>query len=623
MKPTKIMTTIFILVLLFLGWSIFNTSAIRPAQLMRPQFVSANPNPINVTQPDGTNLTIQLVGDENNHYTKTVDGYTIMEDSEGFYCYVEKNSYGDLVISDTRARNPDIRSSQEMMFLETIEPGLTYSEKQLLQRSYEDQNLSQAEYASGRVVFPTKGKCKFLVILVNFNDKAFVKTKADLSALYNTNTPSFKGYYYENSYGLLTVTVDVVGPYNLSGNMAYYGANNAYGNDIRPREMVAEAIDKAEADGVNFANYDNNGDGYVDGIQVVHAGCGEEAGAPAATIWSHRWFLPTARYYDGKNISDYSTVPELTGTSRRVLTGIGVLVHEFGHNLGAPDTYDTDYSNSGGQAFHAQAWDVMASGSWNNDGFNPSHFISYHKWIFGWLTPTTISNVGNYILNNYVKRAEAYKIDTSTPNEYFLLENRQKTGIYDYYLPGQGMLIWHIDGPWVDSHYYSNNINADPSHQGIDLEEADNLKSTGTYSGDPFPGSKLNTSFSDITKPDSKSWAGANSDKPISNIVENNGEIKFTITNGRMSVHISGPSKGYARVDYTWCAIVTGTCLKPPYTYDWRYCYDGENYNHSLGATECITKVLKSHRDLYLKVTVKDSAGKTAVDYHYIMNMED
>ncbi len=119
--------------------------------------------------------------------------------------------------------------------------------------------------------------------------------------------------------------------------MAYYGANDVNGNDVRPRELAAEAVNLANPD-VNFANYDNDNDGLVDAIYMIFAGYSEDAGGGANTIWSHAGYLTSPLYLDGKDIQRYSCSPELRGSSGSTITSIGVICHEFGHVLGAPLT---------------------------------------------------------------------------------------------------------------------------------------------------------------------------------------------------------------------------------------------------------------------------------------------
>src|SRR5690606_12951746 len=123
---------------------------------------------------------------------------------------------------------------------------------------------------------------------------------------------------------------------------AHYGHNQGF---QRSRQLMAEAIDAAEAGGVDFSQYDNDGDGFVDAIIAVHAGPGAEVGAQLQYIWSHRWTMGNlARHYDGVTVNDYILNPE---TRPWGMVGVGVIAHEFGHALGLPDLYDTDNSSRG------------------------------------------------------------------------------------------------------------------------------------------------------------------------------------------------------------------------------------------------------------------------------------
>lgn len=508
--------------------------------LKAPQFVSAKPGIIEVTQSNGVKLNIQLFGDEHTHYAQTVDGYTIIQDETGVYRYAELDNKGDLVMSPVEVNDPESRGRSESRFLRGLQKDLRYSaaQKQLSRDRFvqNEEGLSNVQFAGVSGTFPTTGTRKFLVILVNFTNKSFVTTQASFNTLMNgTSNDSFRKFYLNNSFNQLTVNSTVVGPYTLSGSMSTYGANDSGGNDVNPRLMVQEAVDKAEQAGVNFAEYDNDGNGSVDGIMVVHAGYGEEAGAPAETIWSHRWTLSTyARTYDGKTINDYTTVPELYGASGSTITGVGVVVHEFGHNLGCPDTYDTDGTGSGGSSWDMKKWDVMASGSWNNSGNTPPLHNAYARWKLGWLAPTTLTSTQNITVNAATSNNQAYLYNTPTSGEFFMIENRQQTG-WDAYLPGHGLLVIHVDENWIAGSGAGNKVNATPTHQGIDLEEADNVRDVATYAADPFPGTGGKTSFTDTTTPNSKAWSGANTNKPLSNIVENAGVITLTFTAGGSS----------------------------------------------------------------------------------------
>ena len=500
-----------------------------------PQFVQANPDPADVVLPDGTVLSVVLTGDEVLSYTRTVDGYTLFRGDDGFYYYAELSDVGDLEMSSIKAANPANRSKREQTFLGKIEARLGYSENQILEKKAQWQKkkvpegISGAEFGPIDDAFPTTGNRNMLVLLGEFSDWTFVKSSSDFDNIMNVGSASFKAYYQDNSYGALNITTTIAGPYQIDMTMAAADANI--------RSYVRALVDAAEADGINFADFDNDNNGEMDALYVIHAGYGEEySGAPTYYIWSHSWSLSTyARTYDGVYINDYATSPELRGLSGTTITAIGVITHEMGHNLGAPDYYDTDGTSSGGSAWDLKYWDVMASGSWNNNGDTPAQHNMYTKWKFGWSNPTVIGTAATGLsLRNTSDYNEAYRINTTTTNEFFILENRQLTG-WDSALRGHGMLVFHVDGNFIDG-LSSNTVNANPSHQGLDLEEADNLRTSSDYTGDPLPGASNNTSFTDTTTPNSKSWANANTNKPVTNISEGSGIITFDFMQG------SGPS---------------------------------------------------------------------------------
>jgi len=315
--------------------------------------------------------------------------------------------------------------------------------------------------------------------------------------------------------------------------MAYYGANTSGGgSDIRPRELVTEAVYLADTD-VDYSDFDNDGNGSVDGVYVIYAGYGEEySGVSTDAIWAHAWGIPTVTL-DGKTISRYSCSSELRGNSGTNLCRIGVICHEFGHVLGSPDFYDTNYA-TGGQYSGTGYWDLMASGSWNNSGATPAHHNAYTKvYVYSWATATTKSAGALITLYNAEENSNSfYRYNTTTANEYFLMENRQQHK-FDNNIPGHGMIIYHIDGTYIAS--AGNLINAG-IHQGmypVCANAAGNPTAVyGTINGTgcPFPGTSSITSFTDVTTPYSLSWALANTDKPITDITEDVGAKTVTIT---------------------------------------------------------------------------------------------
>lgn len=492
--------------------------------------VPAYPKPIKFTQADGTTVTLIMRGDEHSKWAQTTDGYTLLYNAKGEFEYAVVDNKGDAVPSGVRASDVARRKSNETALLQNTRKGITFSESQVSMIKQIKQ--MRAQQNAQQRAFPTTGARKLVCILMGYKDKAFTKTQADINNLFNQvgysaggATGSVKDYYNENSWNQFNLTVTVAGPFTASQNMSYYGANDASGNDVKPRELVTEAVNAADAT-VNFADFDNDGDGAVDGVYVLFAGYGEEAGASANCIWSHAWNITTVTK-DGKTISKYSCSPELMGTSGTTLTGIGVICHEFGHVLGAPDYYDTNYS-TGGQFDGTGDWDMMAAGSWNNNGLTPAHHNAYSKVkVYGWATATVLSSATNVTVNPVIGNQSFYQINSTTSGEYWLIENRQQTG-FDAYLPGHGMMIYHVHSG-VASASTSNNINATypqkmyPVCASATSNPGSTAATYGTINGAgcPFPGTGAKTSFTDATTPNMKSWAAANTAKPITLIAEN------------------------------------------------------------------------------------------------------
>jgi len=362
-----------------------------------------------------------------------------------------------------------------------------------------------------------------LVLLIDFSDKPYTAgstaaTPARFDSLLFSDgrknpTGSLKEYYLENSYGNLTVNGSSYGWYRASQSYKYYTNNCDGSTGFGPYpnnayRLVEEAIDLADPY-VDFSQFDGDGDGYVDGLFVVHAGTGFEVSGNTCEIWSHMsGFGPI--YKDGVYIDRYSMEPEeYPGTG---MSPIGVFCHEFGHVLGLPDLYDYDGSSEG-----CGHWSIMASGSYNGNSRVPAHFDAWCKSQLGFISPTNAtSNLTGVEFPAAEWNPLAYRVWANgiVGNEYFLVENRQKTG-FDSFLPGQGILVWHID-----DNIWSND---DEWHPRVFLEQADGKfdlqynRNIGD-AADPYPGSAAATHFDDKTTPNSRTYSNAVTQTAVWNI---------------------------------------------------------------------------------------------------------
>jgi M6 family metalloprotease-like protein len=498
----------------------------------------AYPSLLKMKQPNGTEISLFLKGDEKIRWMESEDGYSLLYDKNKYIVYAILNEEGNMVPSNIVAEDVSLRSTSIENQLKNIPKRLKYSDSQINSLKALWETVDKAE--SQPQMRSSIGTARAICTLIQFADKNFIKTREEFEALlnqrgYNVSDArgSVKDFYLENSYGKLDLIITVAGPYTVSKNMAYYGENNSSGNDKNPREMAQEAADLTFGDpNINPADYDNDGDGYIDAFHIIYAGYGEEAGAVSNAIWAHETHI-SPRTYGNKRLDTYSCSPELRGNSGFGITRIGVICHELGHVFGAPDFYDTDGS-TGGEYPGTGRWDLMGGGNWNNDGISPAHINMYQKIQLGWVNPITLNDpqiVAN--MPNSAQNSIAYRFNTPVNGEYYVLENRQKVG-FDSHIPGTGLLIYHVS---LTSSDIVNNIvnNKHPQKMypvcasasaEIPIATASSYGSLNS-SGCPFPGSSGKTSFADYTIPAAFTWSGAHILKPITDISEQNSLISF------------------------------------------------------------------------------------------------
>ncbi|HIC37965.1 MAG TPA: M6 family metalloprotease domain-containing protein, partial [Candidatus Marinimicrobia bacterium] len=315
------------------------------------------------------------------------------------------------------------------------------------------------------------------------------------------------------------------GVFTAPHNHDYYGSDGSnYGT--RVRQLVRAMVDSAEAAGFDWSQFDNDGDGDVDGVTLVHSGAGAEQG-DGSNIWSHRWSMGSnAVYYDGVYINDYSINPEIQGNN---IVAIGVLAHEFGHVLGLPDLYDTDYSSAGSGKLA-----LMGSGAWGTSGNTPWYPSAMNAWCkteMGWSNVQTLStdqsniNLEQSFTNNLI-----YRVNHPNDNsEYWLIENRQKRGT-DNLMPSPGLLFWHIDTEKTSGW----GVNNDEPHYGVGLEQADGLfqleNNGSSDGGDPYPGLANNREFNHCSVPNTTSYYGEESMVALINISDPDSTMTFDLS---------------------------------------------------------------------------------------------
>lgn len=508
--------------------------------------IPAKPGLIPMTQADGTTINVRLVGDENFHFYLSEDGYLLSNDNDTFY-YATVDALGATIRSDYKATAPAQRTAEVNQYLSrvsmpTVLKALEKRSESLVKRTPGVRRLpvegSPMKAPQGPGLFPdadfpVTGSPKVVVILVEYADKSMVVSNPYDYFNNMLNQEGFNTYggtgsaidfFKECSGGVFTPSFDVYGPVTLSHNMAYYGGNGWSGSDERAADMIVEACQMLD-DEVDFSQYDCNGDGKIDNVYVFYAGRGEASGGSEDTVWPHSWNVTYGGFtnvmLDGVQLDRYACSNENEGTRP---DGIGTFVHEFSHVMGLPDLYATSYTG----AFTPGSWSCMDYGPYNNNGRTPPLYGAFERYALGWMEPLEINGPLSATLES-IGSNRAGIIKTSNSNEFFLLENRQQVS-WDTYIPGHGMLIWHVQ--YNEDIWSGNRVNNTPSHQYVDIEEADGTQNEYTRDGDSFPGTNKVTSFTDNTKPSMKTWSGQALELPITEIAENNGIITFKVCGG-------------------------------------------------------------------------------------------
>ena len=517
-----------------------------------------------ITQSDGSQLTIRLHGDEHYSWYSTTDDVLLVQVGKNYYvAQVEED--GTLKATPQLAHNAGERGTVEEQVINNQN-----KEKFLNLLNAEPQALAKPIGTVTPAYFPHKGSPKALVILVEFQDVKF-KTSGPVATFTHylkgaegeaapeannayvtkgmVNYGSVSQYFNDMSQRKFTPQFDIVGPVTVSNNSAYYGGNFGNSTDTNFAKMIAEAC-KNVSNKVNFADYDQNNDGYVDLVYIIYAGYSESfSGNSSDCLWpksgTNNFYEPGTNnllMLDGKQICRYGINNELNATpsdwidGKPLLNGIGLFCHEFSHTMGLPDLYPTvETSRVDNQ--NPEYWDLMDGGEYTYNGYFPTPYSPWEMDVMGWTTPIELGDEAKQVsLNSYASDRTAYKINGEN-NEYLLIQNIQTDGWWGGITKAfkTGMLVWRIDYPY-DVVSLGNRLNNEIGKPNVMIVPADGYviseynvtdddeskaKYKASLKADPFPGAnnvpellsvKLNKSILE---------------KPFYNIKETNGVITF------------------------------------------------------------------------------------------------
>ena len=321
---------------------------------------------------------------------------------------------------------------------------------------------------------PTSGTVKVLALLISFSDYPGMTTPENFtSRLFGAgvgNPPfdSLKNFYRRSSYDQLTIEGNVLGWYQ-----APYARSTVAETDQGRQNLIKEALNSYEAQGHDFSQYDNDGDGAIDYFCVFWTG---PRGEWAEFWWGYyTWFSDSSYRLDGKRLTNYSWQWELSNYPAGSF-GPSVIIHETGHALGVPDYYD--YDDAVGPLGGVGNLDIM-------DGTGDHNCFS--KFMLDWISPTVVATGSQTV----TLRASGLYPDAALfmPNavpgrifdEFFMVQNRYRSGNDTSLFTGSdGLLVWHVDArldAWSNNFLYDNSYTA---HKLLRLTEADGLEEIET-----------------------------------------------------------------------------------------------------------------------------------------------
>jgi M6 family metalloprotease-like protein len=418
--------------------------------------------PVTVTQPDGTVLQCFATGDEYFNYLHDKNGFTIIQHPKtGYYVYAEKRN-GKLVATDVIAgrQNPASKG---------LEPYALISPEEWMARRQAWQEPEKP--SKSRDYIPNHGTLNNISIFIRFSDDdELTNSFTDIDNMFNDvsdDAVSMRSYFRAASYGSIEIPTTFYPGHNGTTIISYQDTQprsyfNPYNESTNPNGYQEDERTEREhallARAVNYinANYpipsdldiDYDSDGLVDNVCFIVKG---NVGGWNDLLWPHKWALFNEEVYiNGKRVWTFNF--QLADASGYFNTS--TMCHEMNHSLSAPDLYH--YSHNGPTA--VGIWDLM-----ENNTTPPQHCGAYMKMKYGhWIDDIPeITQAGVYTLNpisSAMPTNIAYKIASDDPNQFYVLEYRDNTSLFETGLPGSGLLIYRIDTR------FGGNASYDPSN---------------------------------------------------------------------------------------------------------------------------------------------------------------
>ena len=403
--------------------------------------------------------------------------------------------------------------------------------------------IFRVEYENDTAGDATTGEGRFIL---EDDGSWFVDAPPHDSTYFHTHMEVLRRYYLAQSYGRLYIEWEIfpksknAGEYRLADTQDYLPGGDPAGWDLEVRidgliRLCTDALTLVDTvdGGVDFSAYE--------GYMIIHAGPdlqtdinGDSPGDTPSFFLAYGDEDTVRVDRDTDNpvlITGVTMIPEHTTQDGFVFGLNGVLAHEFGHQLGLPDLYNTFYSWPS-----VGVWGLMDSGGMVSidagDVFLgsviPASLSAWSKLYLGWVEPVIVTSTRDLSIAcatdlDPPEGADRYAVIPVNEQEYFILENRcglaeeggfaakldtvnsvllgpvtndddeEFTFDYDYALPGWGILAWHINNRHLTPEriIYANDVNVDYNDRAIEVEEADGIKDLGNpysayWDGSPY-----------------------------------------------------------------------------------------------------------------------------------------
>jgi M6 family metalloprotease-like protein len=497
-------------------------------------FLSANlviKKPTEYIQPDGTKLSLFVSGDEFYHRVHDAKGYTVLRHPQTGYAV-----YAVLDGSSIKASEYIVGSIDPSTL--GISPGLVLRDPAIDIRRIEQQRAYLD--AGTRGLSTSTFNC--VVAFLRFSDQTgFPATPSYTTYSDNFNSTSqvsVKDFFEEESFDRMHINSQLYPgqaadgaplSYENSYSRSHYlpwSSDNLFGYtsaDMGTRlwGLMVSLVSDLDEDVVG--DVDQNNDGEIDALVVIIRGDADDWGH---ILWPARWHMDVScGQINGADVHNFIITMETDWTA-------GVTCHEMHHNIGFPDLYHYPSEETLPGLSPCGSWDIMCS-----DTFPPQHTLGYMKWRYGlWMnsineiTPTSTPTVYSLAAVTPDNPYPCYRIPSSDPDQFYMVEYRKKTGRYENSIPGTGLLVYRIQTD-------CGNGNPDgPPDEVYVYRPGGDIDSDGTVDNAHFSAEVGRTTIHNYTDP--KPWLYVNNSSTpdgnlvITNIGSSSGDaIQFTLQN--------------------------------------------------------------------------------------------